>query len=83
MLYIKDMKVIIKGLAEEFDLRDFPNVPRAGDLLNLAAMIINDPRLKSLLAGKMYKVRSVSWLKENSEYYMEVYVDREQENLIG
>lgn len=77
------MKVIIKGLAEEFDLRDFPNVPRAGDLLNLAAMIINDPRLKSLLAGKMYKVRSVSWLKENSEYYMEVYVDREQENLIG
>ena len=73
----RDMKVIIKGLAEEFDLRDFPNVPRVGDLLNLAAMIINDPRLKSLLAGKMYKVKSVSWLKENSEYYMEVYVAHE------
>lgn len=71
------MKVIIKGLAEAFDLRDFPNVPRVGDLINLAAMIINDPGLKSSLAGKMYKVKSVSWLKENSEYYVEVYVDHE------
>lgn len=69
------MKVVIKGLAEEFDLRDFPNVPRVGDLLNLAAMIINDPRLRSLLSGKMYKVKSVSWLKENSAYYLEVFVD--------
>lgn len=69
------MKVVIKGLAEEFDLRDFPNVPRVGDLLNLAAMIINDPTLRSLLSGKMYKVKSVSWLKENSAYYVEVSVD--------
>ena len=70
------MKVAIKGFAEEFDLRDFPNVPRVGDLLNLASMIINNPRLRSSLFGKMYKVVSVSWLKEISEYYVEVSVEQ-------
>ena len=68
------MTVVIKGLAEEFDLRDFPNVPRVGDLLNLATMIIDNQRLRSSLLGKMYKVKSVSWLKEVSEYYVEVSV---------
>jgi hypothetical protein len=69
------MRVTIKGLDEEFDLRDFPNVPRVGDLLNLAAMILDNPSLRFALIGKVYKINSVSWMKGDPENYVEVSVE--------